>query len=88
MFTNQLFAQYDIENVKITYGTELEDDKAKIVKLFGEANGTIYALALKGKDNYFIKNFGSTEMNLKTNNLEPSIPTSPHFDSSLSLAGK
>lgn len=69
LFTTQLFAQYDIENVKITYGTELEDDKAKIVKLFGEANGTIYALALKGKDNYFIKTFGSTEMNLKTNNL-------------------
>lgn len=69
LFTTQLFAQYDIENVKITYGTELEDDKAKIVKLFGEANGTIYALALKGKDKYFIKTFGSTEMNLKTNNL-------------------
>lgn len=67
--STNVFAQYDIENIKISYGVELPDDKAKIVKLFGENNGIIYALALKGKDDYYIKTFSSGEMKLLSSKL-------------------
>jgi hypothetical protein len=67
--STNLFAQYDIENIKISYGVELPDDKAKIVKLFGENNGIVYALALKGKDDYYIKTFTSGEMKMLSNKL-------------------
>lgn len=69
LFSTNTFAQYDIENIKITYGEELPDDKAKIVKIFGEDNGKIYALGLKGKEDYYIKTFSSTKMDLLSNKL-------------------
>lgn len=69
LFSTTTFAQYDIENIKISYGTELPDDKAKIVKIFGEHNGKIYALGLKGKEDYYIKTFSSGDMKLLSNKL-------------------
>ena len=67
LFNTNVFAQYDLENIKITYGTELPDDKVKIVKIFGEDNGKIYALGLKGKEDYYIKTFSSGDMKLLSN---------------------
>ena len=69
LFNTNVLAQYDIENIKITYGTELPDDKVKIVKIFGEDNGKIYALGLKGKEDYYIKTFSSGDMKLLSNKL-------------------
>lgn len=69
IFTTKSFAQYDIENIKISYGVELPDDKAKIVKIFGEHNNKIFALALKGKKDFYIKTFSSGDMKLLSNKL-------------------
>ena len=55
-------AQNAIEKVSLTYGDELPDDKQKIVKLIGEANGKIYGLGTKGKDDYVLKIFHSGSM--------------------------
>lgn len=55
-------AQNAIEKVSLTYGDELPDDKQKIVKLIGEANGKIYGLGTKGKDDYVLKIFDSGSM--------------------------
>jgi len=55
-------AQNKIENVNITYGKELPDDKQKLVDIIGEANGKIYGLAVKGKDTYVLKIFDSATM--------------------------
>ena len=49
-------AQYNIENLKLTYGEEITDEKGTIVKIIGESNDKIYALGLKGKG-YFLKIF-------------------------------
>jgi len=57
-----LNAQNKIEKVNITYGKELPDDKQKLVDIIGEANGKIYGLAIKGKDNYMLKIFSSGTM--------------------------
>lgn len=69
VFSSSAYAQYDIENIKITYGTELPDDKVKIVKIFGEHNNKIFALALKGKNDYYIKTFSSGDMKLLSSKL-------------------
>ncbi len=63
LFSFSSNAQYDIENLKIEYGAELPDDKQKIVKILGEANDKIFALALK-KDDYFIKTFEAGSMKM------------------------
>lgn len=57
-------AQNKIEKINLTYGEELADDKQKIVKIIGETNNKIFALALKGKDDYFVKTFESGSMKL------------------------
>lgn len=61
--TLSLSAQYAIENLSMSYGDEIKDNKNKIVKIIGEANGKIYALALKKKD-FSLKIFGSEKMNV------------------------
>lgn len=61
-------AQYKIDNLSISYGEEIKDEKGKIVKIIGEANDKIYALGLKGKKDYFLKIFSSKEMKLLSNN--------------------
>lgn len=58
-----LHAQYKLENVSIAYGEELPDDKQKLVKIIGEANGKIYGLGMR-KDDYFLKIFESGSMKL------------------------
>jgi hypothetical protein len=63
---NLTVAQYNIENLKISYGEEITDEKGKIVKIIGEANNKVYALGLKGKE-YFLKIFTSKEMKLISN---------------------
>jgi len=60
-------AQYSLENLSMSYGEELKDNDNKIVKIVGEANGKIYALALKNKT-YSLKIFGSEKMNLISEN--------------------
>ncbi|MCL9806727.1 hypothetical protein NAT51_14430 [Flavobacterium amniphilum] len=60
------FAQYKIENLSFNYGEEITDEKAKIVKIIGEANDKVYALGLKGND-YYLKIFTSKEMKLISN---------------------
>lgn len=59
-----MVAQNKIEKVSLTYGEELADDKQKIVKIIGESNNKIFALAIKGKEDYFIKIFESGSMKL------------------------
>lgn len=61
-------AQNKIEKLNITYGTELADDKQKIVKIIGESDNKIYALALRGKDEYFLKIFESESMKMISSN--------------------
>jgi hypothetical protein len=61
------FAQNKLEKVSLTYGEELPDDKIKIVKIIGEANNRIFALAIK-KDDFFIKTFESGSMKQLTSN--------------------
>ena len=64
ILTLSVFSQNKIENINLTYGDELPDDKQKIIKIIGETNNKIYALALKGKSNFYIKTFSSNEMKL------------------------
>ena len=61
-------AQNKIDKLNIIYGAELADDQQKIVKIIGESANKIYALALKGKDEYFIKIFESKSMKLLSSN--------------------
>ncbi|MCI9844153.1 hypothetical protein [Flavobacterium pectinovorum] len=63
-----LNAQNKIENLNMTYGEELPDDKQKIIKIIGEANNKIYALALAGKDDFFLKIFESNSMKIISSN--------------------
>lgn len=63
-----LSAQNKIDKINMTYGEEITDDKGKIIKLIGEANGKIYSLVLKGKSDYFIKIFDSKAMKQVSNN--------------------
>lgn len=56
------YAQHKIENVSITYGEELPDDKQKLVHIIGEANNKIYGLAVKGKNTYILKLYDSGTM--------------------------
>ena len=63
-----LNAQNKIDKINMTYGEELPDDKQKIVKIVGESNNKIFALAIKGKDDYFIKIFESGSMKLVSSN--------------------
>lgn len=61
-------AQNKIEKINMTYGDELADDKQKIVKIIGESNNKIYALALKDKEDYFLKIFESKAMKMISSN--------------------
>jgi len=56
-------AQNKLDKVALTYGDELPDDGQKIVKIVGESNNKIFALAIK-KDDYFVKIFESGSMKL------------------------
>ena len=62
-----LNAQNKIDKLNITYGEELPDDNQKIVKIIGEANNKIYALALY-KNDYFLKVFESKSMMIISSN--------------------
>ena len=68
MFSSTSYSQYKIENIGISYGEEITEEKGKIIKIIGEANDKIYALGLKGKKDYFLKIFSSKEMKLLSNN--------------------
>lgn len=59
-----LSAQNKIDKLNMTYGEELPDDKQKIIKIVGEFNNKIYALALAGKEDYFLKIFESKSMRM------------------------
>ncbi|MES2575150.1 MAG: hypothetical protein V4572_09415 [Bacteroidota bacterium] len=63
-----LFAQNKIDKLNMTYGEELADDKQKIVKIIGEHNDKIYALAISGKEDYFLKIFESKAMKMISSN--------------------
>ena len=60
-------AQNKIEKINMAYGEELPDDNQKIVKIIGEANNKVYALALN-KDDYFLKIFESKSMKQLSSN--------------------
>lgn len=64
-----LTAQHKLENISLTYGEELPNDGQKIVKIIGEANNKIYALAIKGKDKFMIKILDSGSMKQISSNL-------------------
>lgn len=57
-----LNAQNKIDKVALSYGAELPNDGQKIVRIIGEANNKIYALGLKGKDDFVLKMFESQSM--------------------------
>jgi hypothetical protein len=65
--TNLLFGQYNLDNLKITYGEEIKDSKNKIIKIAGEANDKIYALTLKDKS-FFLKVFSAGDMKVLSEN--------------------
>ncbi len=68
LFVSKVNSQYKIDNLSMTYGEEITEEKGKIVKIIGEANDKIYALGLKGKKDYFLKIFSAKEMKLLSNN--------------------
>jgi len=63
-----VFAQDQVGNIQIEYGAEITEEKGKLISIIGEANGKIYALGLKGKANYFLKIFKSSDMSIISNN--------------------
>lgn len=65
--TSGFYAQNKLDKINLTYGDELADDGQKIVKIIGETDGKIYALALK-KDDFFIKIFESSTMKMVSSN--------------------
>lgn len=67
LLTLTVSAQIQVGNFTITHGEELENDKQKIVRIAGEVDGKIYALANK-KDDYFIKLFKASDMSLISSN--------------------
>ncbi|OYQ35111.1 hypothetical protein CHU92_11060 [Flavobacterium cyanobacteriorum] len=60
-------AQNKIEKITLTYGAELPDDSYKFVKIIGESNNKIYALANK-KDDFMLKIFDSSSMKQLSSN--------------------
>ncbi|HIB37652.1 hypothetical protein [Mesonia sp.] len=59
-----------VGNVSITHGSEIEEDKEKIVKIAAELDDVIYTLATKGK-NFYVKTFSSGDMShLNTKEIE------------------
>ena len=66
-FIAEVFSQYKIDNLSFNYGEEILDEKGKVVRIVGEANGFIYAIGNK-KDDFFLKLFTSKEMKMKSNN--------------------
>ena len=67
MGTSGFYAQNKLDKINLTYGEELADDGQKIVKIVGESNNKIYALALK-KEDFFIKIFESASMKMISSN--------------------
>lgn len=67
LFTLLTFSQIQVGDFTINHGAEIEDNSLKIVRIAGEVNGKIYALANK-KDNYFIKVFKSSDMSIISTN--------------------
>lgn len=67
MGTAGIYAQNKLDKINLTYGEELADDGQKIVKIVGESNNKIYALAIK-KDDFFIKIFESASMKMISSN--------------------
>jgi hypothetical protein len=63
-----LSAQNKIDKLNMTYGEELPEDNQKIVKIIGESNDKIYALAIAGKEEYFLKIFESKTMKIISSN--------------------
>jgi hypothetical protein len=55
------FSQNKFGPITLSYGEEIIEDKEKIVRIAGEANGKVYTLATKGKK-FFIKVFDAVEM--------------------------
>ncbi|AWM13204.1 hypothetical protein NHF50_04895 [Flavobacterium sp. NRK F10] len=74
ILTVPAIGQNKIDKINLTYGEELPDDGKKIVKIVGETANKIYALAIKGKDQFFIKTFDSASMKILSSN-EIVIPT-------------
>ena len=66
--TSGVYAQNKLDKISLTYGDELADDGQKIVKIVGEHNNKIYALAIK-KEDYFVKIFDSGSMKMLSSNL-------------------
>ncbi|WP_143106384.1 hypothetical protein [Pustulibacterium marinum] len=62
--TGFMNAQHQIEDLQLTYGEELDNDGYKILKIFGEKNDKIFALALKGKKDFALKTFDSETMQI------------------------
>lgn len=76
--------------ISITHGKEIEADKEKIVRIAGEANGKIYALATRKKD-YFVKVFNAEDMSLEHThelNLENFKNKEPQFEEIAVVDGK
>ncbi len=67
---NFAVAQNTFGPITLKYGEEIIQDKEKIVRIAGEANGKVYTLAVKGKK-YFVKVFEADGMkHLSTNEIE------------------
>lgn len=67
LFTMLAFSQIQVGDFTITHGKEIEDNSLKIVRIAGETNGKIYALANK-KKKYYIKVFKSSDMSIISTN--------------------
>lgn len=67
IFSVLAFSQIQVGDFTINHGAEIEDNSQKIVRIAGEVDGQIIALANK-KSDYFIKVFKSSDMSLISTN--------------------
>lgn len=67
LFTMLSFSQIQVGDFTITHGAEIEDNSLKIVRIAGETDGKIYALANK-KKKFYIKVFKSSDMSIISTN--------------------
>jgi hypothetical protein len=67
LFTMLSFSQIKVGDFTINHGAEIEDNTLKIIRIAGEVNNKIYALANK-KKKYYIKVFKSSDMSIISTN--------------------
>lgn len=64
LLCNSLFAQLQVGNINLDFGENIESKDGDVIKIAGERDNTIYALARK-KKNFFLQTFDASTKALK-----------------------